>query len=60
MSMRNWRCANPAALRQHRIPGMRKPKHVEQNLGVSDGRPLPAQLMDELKTHRWDRWIDIP
>jgi aryl-alcohol dehydrogenase-like predicted oxidoreductase len=42
------------------IPGMRKLKHVEQNLGVSDGRPLPAQLMDELKTHRWDRWIDIP
>ena len=42
------------------IPGMRKLKHVEQNLGVSDGRPLPAHLMDELKTHRWDRWIDIP
>jgi aryl-alcohol dehydrogenase-like predicted oxidoreductase len=42
------------------IPGMRKPTHVEQNLGVSDGRPLPAALTDELKGHRWDRWIDIP
>jgi len=42
------------------IPGMRKLRHVEQNLAVSDGRPLPAPLMDELKGHRWDRWIDIP
>jgi aryl-alcohol dehydrogenase-like predicted oxidoreductase len=42
------------------IPGMRKLTHVEQNLAVSDGRPLPATLMDELKRHRWDRWIDLP
>jgi aryl-alcohol dehydrogenase-like predicted oxidoreductase len=42
------------------IPGMRRLRHVEQNLGASDGRPLPATLMDELKRHRWDRWIDIP
>jgi aryl-alcohol dehydrogenase-like predicted oxidoreductase len=42
------------------IPGMRKLRHVEQNLAVSDGRPLPAPLMEALKGHRWDRWIDIP
>jgi len=42
------------------IPGMRKLRHVEQNLSASDGQPLPAPLMDELKRHRWDRWIDIP
>jgi aryl-alcohol dehydrogenase-like predicted oxidoreductase len=42
------------------IPGMRKLAHVEQNLAASDGRPLPSPLLDELKRHRWDRWIDIP
>jgi aryl-alcohol dehydrogenase-like predicted oxidoreductase len=42
------------------IPGMRKLRHVEQNLAVSDGRPLAAPLMEALKGHRWDRWIDIP
>ncbi len=42
------------------IPGMRKLRHVEQNLAASDGRPLPAAVMTELKGHRWDRWIDIP
>ena len=42
------------------IPGMRKRRHVEQNLAASDGRPLPPALMSELRGHRWDRWIDIP
>jgi aryl-alcohol dehydrogenase-like predicted oxidoreductase len=42
------------------IPGMRKLRHVEQNLAASDGTPLPAPLMAELRGHRWDRWIDIP
>ena len=42
------------------IPGMRKLRHVEQNLAASDGRPLPAQLIDELRSHRWDRGSDIP
>jgi aryl-alcohol dehydrogenase-like predicted oxidoreductase len=42
------------------IPGMRKLRHVEQNLAASDGRRLPAALMTELRGHRWDRWIDIP
>ena len=41
------------------IPGMRKLSHVEQNLGVSDGKPLPDSLMAELRTHRWDRSVDF-
>ena len=42
------------------IPGMRKQRHVEQNLAASDGLRLDHPLMDELRRHRWDRWIDIP
>lgn len=42
------------------IPGMRKLRHVEQNLSASDGTRLAPALMDELRRHRWDRWIDIP
>jgi aryl-alcohol dehydrogenase-like predicted oxidoreductase len=41
------------------IPGMRKLRHVEQNIGASDGRPLPAALMEELKKHRWERTVDF-
>jgi aryl-alcohol dehydrogenase-like predicted oxidoreductase len=41
------------------IPGMRKLRHVEDNIAVSDGRRLPATLMDELKTHRWERTVDF-
>jgi hypothetical protein len=37
---------------------MRKLKHIEENIRTSDGRALPASLMAELKTHRWDRTID--
>jgi aryl-alcohol dehydrogenase-like predicted oxidoreductase len=37
------------------IPGMRKPRHVERNIGVSDGVRLPPRLHDALKQHRWDR-----
>ena len=37
------------------IPGMRKLKHVEANVAVSDGRALPAELLQRLKAHRWDR-----
>lgn len=37
------------------IPGMRKLAHVEANLGASDGRALPADLLPQLKSHRWDR-----
>jgi len=42
------------------IPGMRQQRHVEQNLAVSDGRRLEPSVMEELRRHRWDRWIDIP
>ena len=40
------------------IPGMRKLRHVEQNIGAS-GRPLSADLMAELRRHRWDRTTDF-
>ena len=40
------------------IPGMRKLRHVEQNLGVSDKAPLSAALIAELKKHRWNRTVD--
>jgi aryl-alcohol dehydrogenase-like predicted oxidoreductase len=41
------------------IPGMRKLRHVEENIGASDGRPLPSGLLEELKKHRWERSVDI-
>jgi aryl-alcohol dehydrogenase-like predicted oxidoreductase len=41
------------------IPGMRKLRHVEENLRVADGRPLPEALMTELGRHRWDRTVDL-
>jgi aryl-alcohol dehydrogenase-like predicted oxidoreductase len=37
------------------IPGMRKIRHVEQNLAVSDGRRLPDGVAATLRSHRWDR-----
>ena len=37
------------------IPGMRKPAHVDANLGVSDGRRLPSAVVGALRAHRWDR-----
>lgn len=37
------------------IPGMRKMKHVESNIGVSDGKRLPETLRNSLREHRWDR-----
>jgi aryl-alcohol dehydrogenase-like predicted oxidoreductase len=37
------------------IPGMRKLKHVEANIAVSDGQPLEAGLLEKLAGHRWDR-----
>jgi aryl-alcohol dehydrogenase-like predicted oxidoreductase len=37
------------------IPGMRKIKNVEANIGTSDGKGLPKKLLEELKKHRWDR-----
>ncbi len=44
------------------IVGMRKLDHVRQNVRLSDGGPLDAALITELKAHRWDRkpqrWSD--
>ena len=37
------------------IPGMRKIKNVIANMQASDGKALPAYLLEELKQHRWDR-----
>ena len=42
------------------IPGMRKPRHVDRNISVSDGAPLPPRLVDALRAHRWDRALTIP
>ncbi len=37
------------------IPGMRRIRNVESNMYCSDGKGLPASLLNELKDHRWDR-----
>ena len=37
------------------IPGMRKLHHVEANIAASDAGPLPAELLAELRQHRWVR-----
>lgn len=37
------------------IPGMRQIKHVESNIGCSDGIGLKYDTLLELKKHRWDR-----
>ena len=41
------------------IPGMRKRRHVEENLAVSGREPLSSGLLAELTKHRWDRQMDI-
>ncbi|MCC6723383.1 MAG: aldo/keto reductase [Saprospiraceae bacterium] len=37
------------------IPGMRKLRNVESNIGCSDGIGLKYDTLFELKKHRWDR-----
>jgi aryl-alcohol dehydrogenase-like predicted oxidoreductase len=37
------------------IPGMRRPRHVEQNLGASQADPLSPSALAALRAHRWDR-----
>jgi aryl-alcohol dehydrogenase-like predicted oxidoreductase len=37
------------------IPGMRKLKNVESNAAASDAGPLPAELLETLRPHRWER-----
>lgn len=44
------------------IPGMRKLSHVQSNIAASDAGPLPAELLEQLRKHRWVRkpapWSD--
>jgi aryl-alcohol dehydrogenase-like predicted oxidoreductase len=42
------------------IPGMRKARHVERNLAVSDGNALAPAAKEALRQHRWDRTHVIP
>jgi len=37
------------------IPGMRKPAHVDSNIGASDAGPLSKEVLSELRKHRWER-----
>ena len=37
------------------IPGMRKMSNVEANAAASLAGPLPADLIAQLRAHRWDR-----
>jgi aryl-alcohol dehydrogenase-like predicted oxidoreductase len=37
------------------IPGMRKVANVRANVAASDAGPLPAQLLQRFRAHRWDR-----
>jgi aryl-alcohol dehydrogenase-like predicted oxidoreductase len=37
------------------IPGMRKIKHVDQNIATSDGQALADELHKKLREHRWER-----
>ena len=41
------------------IPGMRKLSHVESNIAASDAGPLPQELYQQLKQHRWVRKLDV-
>ncbi|HWR35286.1 MAG TPA: aldo/keto reductase [Clostridia bacterium] len=35
------------------IPGMRNPAHVAANTAASDAGPLPSEVLQKLRTHRW-------
>jgi len=37
------------------IPGMRRARHVEENLAASEKERLSGKLLEELKNHRWVR-----
>jgi aryl-alcohol dehydrogenase-like predicted oxidoreductase len=41
------------------IPGMRKLRHVEENLAAADAPPLDPGLMRQLARHRWERSVDF-
>ena len=42
------------------IPGMRRVRHVDRNMGVSDGSSLSPDVYNALRSHRWDRTTVIP
>lgn len=42
------------------IPGMRKVRNVEANAAASDAPVLGAELLRELRTHRWERDWQVP
>ena len=42
------------------IPGMRRAAHVEANLAAGDAPPLPQELVDALRGHRWERDWRVP
>ncbi len=37
------------------IPGMRRARHVEANAAACIAGPLPKELYEKLRAHRWDR-----
>ena len=37
------------------IPGMRKSEHVSANIAASDAGPLSVELLNQLRSHRWER-----
>ena len=37
------------------IPGMRSIQNVERNCKIGDGRGLPTETVEKLRTHRWAR-----
>jgi aryl-alcohol dehydrogenase-like predicted oxidoreductase len=37
------------------IPGMRRERHVRANAAASDAGPLPEELLEKMRSHRWLR-----
>jgi aryl-alcohol dehydrogenase-like predicted oxidoreductase len=37
------------------IPGMRRPEHLAANIAASEAGPLPTEVLEALRAHRWDR-----
>jgi len=37
------------------FPGMRSLRNVDQNCALGDGHGLPAETLEKLKIHRWNR-----
>ncbi len=42
------------------IPGMRRPRHVDANIAVSDGKSLNPETLSRLSRHRWNRGYVLP